>query len=214
MIDNWKDEKKCLETEKHPPKSTKYATSATNLQIGPYAISKWSKIHVFACIHLRLDLCQMPSCEACHCSSTEGCCATKDWRWAGSPCHAGGEPPSSQWRALPSHWRIPTTLMGSFHHPNGEPPRIVPVGSLHHPSGESAIQMQSPNCPDGLSQSSQWRTPIIPMEGPTSANTWLHVRAVSTAWGSWGLLRRQLWAHCPLQATSESSFYKPLFICL
>lgn len=40
MIDNWKDEKKCLETEKHPPKSTKYATSATNLQIGPYAISK------------------------------------------------------------------------------------------------------------------------------------------------------------------------------
>lgn len=84
---------------KAPPKSTKYATSATNLQIGPYVISKRSKIHVFACIHFRLDPRQTPSCEACHRSSPGGRRATKGRRWAGSP---------------PSPWRAPS--------PHGEPP--------------------------------------------------------------------------------------------
>lgn len=50
--ENRRDEKFCLEAEKQPPKSTKYATSATNLQMGPYVISKRSQIHGFACIHL------------------------------------------------------------------------------------------------------------------------------------------------------------------
>lgn len=52
MAENRRDEKICLEAEKQPPKSTKYATSARNLQMGPYVISKRSQIHGFACIHL------------------------------------------------------------------------------------------------------------------------------------------------------------------
>lgn len=107
---------------KAPPKSTKYATSATNLQIGPYVISKRSKIHVFACIHFGLDPRQTPSCEACHRSSPGGRRATKGRRWAGSP---------------PSPRRAPS--------PHGEPPH--PTESPLTPRRAPAAPQDSPPIP-------------------------------------------------------------------
>ena len=189
--------KKLPGSRKATPKSTKYATSATNLQIGPYVISKRSKIHLFACIHLGLDHRQTPSCEACHRSSPGRRRSTKDRR-AGS-----GSPP-------PSLWRAP-------HPPDSEPP--LSLWKSHHlPDGD-------PHLLHGEPPPSQRKAPALCMESPPpsrGAVAWLpgapQLCGGREGWGWWGPSPEQLVARRPLfwppLKPELSSMSLPLFGCL
>lgn len=100
MAENRRHEKFAWKQKSNPRKPTKYATSATNLQMGPYVISKRSQIRGFACIHLGWSPARRRAAQPPLLPGDIG--ATKHREAASrAPTFLVGRFPISLWRALP-----------------------------------------------------------------------------------------------------------------